>query len=117
MAIAALQVQRVEPAVSCNVSISGTGVKSAVGVMNFLRAVAAAQVNVTAEICKLNLSVSGMQVNAALARHVDRDVHTRTSVEGQMFMGKSHENLDSVACLVLFDLESVGPDLEMRADD
>ena len=118
MPVASFQVQHVEPAIGCNLPVACVGAKFAVHAMKSFMAIAAVQFHFTTEIREVDIPISGSKVHTALLRHVDVDVHAMIAdIHNVKPVGETQIDLDGVAALVFFELQSAGANLVMRTDD
>src|SRR6185437_14841709 len=101
-----------------DVPIAGVGMKAALYAVNFLRAVAAAQIHFAAEVGEFDFAISGVQADAPLPWHTDFDTHAIVAeIHNVDSVRKAQVDFDSVAGLVLFDSQSSRAKLVVSAGD
>src|ERR1700730_10910853 len=117
-AIAGMQFQHLKPAIGPNMSIAGGGPQLAFNSIDLLRAISAAQIHVAPEAVHLDPAIAGMQIDAAFARHMDIDVHMMAAnFEVEIVMREPHLEFDFIALLMIFNPDTVSPDLIAEGRD
>src|ERR1700676_908922 len=96
-------------------AIAGRPAQFAIYTVNVLRAISTVQLHLAFEMGEFNLAVAGVQVEPALARHLDVDVDAMIVAVDRnakaMEVRIAHVNLNHIARLVLVDPNAVDANL------
>src|SRR5579864_9780342 len=98
-----------------DVSVAGRRMQFAVDRFQVLGAVAAVQVDVSLQSSHVDLAVTSPQVDPALARHLDNDVHSALApIDADAVMWVVHADFDRIAILTFLHANTVPADLVAR---